>query len=94
MSWFESLSIFAAIASSLLTIIGTMYWYIVKSLIGDLREVEKELADFKLQVSNTYAKSVDVKASYETLCNKIDAIQPVVNKMAIDLAVLTAQKNN
>lgn len=86
LEWYQLLAIFAAVFTGLGSIICVILWYIVRNTIADLRTVEAELSNHRLHVSENYAKSADVKESYEKLCRYLDEVRDAINRMAVAVA--------
>ena len=63
----------------------------MRSTISDLHILEKDLSDHKLNVSEHYSKTADVKNSFEKVCDRLDAMQSTISKIDISVATLTAK---
>lgn len=91
--WYQFLSVFTSVSTALITVIGILLWYIVRNTVSDMRILEKNFTDHQLYIANNYAKIVDVKSSYDSLCKIIGEMQDTINKMAVSTATIAAKMN-
>ena len=74
MTDFESARLVTEIVVGLLTAFGGVLWWIVRKLVADVREGEKELSAYKLHASETYSTKNDLAKAFEQIGEAIKAV--------------------
>lgn len=90
MEWYQLLSVFTSICVGLISVIGIILWYIIKSTIDDMKALEKELAQHKLTMERDlkdYAKANDIK----DIVKRLEEMQTTINNVAVSIASLAGR---
>ena len=62
------------IAEFLVVPFAVVLWWMLRRLVADVRELEKEVSTYKLHVSETYSTKNDLTKAIEQFSRSIDAV--------------------
>ncbi len=98
MTWIE---IGLAVIGGLLTTLGIVLWFNYQRVLKAIDDLEEEMLatnkridEHKLYASETFARSPDVKESFDKLHICVDSMEKTCNGMAVMLATITEKLNH
>jgi hypothetical protein len=82
MSDFETIRFIAEMVLALfVTPLAFVLWWMLRRLVGDVRELEKALSEFKLHASETYSTKNDLGKAIDQFSRSIDAVFAKLDKI-------------
>jgi hypothetical protein len=63
------------------TPLALILWWMYRRLVADVREIVKELSDFKLHASETYSTKNDLGKAIDQFSRSIDAVFAKLDKI-------------
>lgn len=74
MDSFENTRLGIEVALGFLSAFGGVLWWIVRKLVADVRETEKDFSGYKLHVSEAYSTKSDLNKAFEQLGRSVEAV--------------------